>query len=282
MTGVWLWTTVVAAAGAAALVVPHAVGPVSRGGAPADRVSWPVAASDAAPPRASALWAALAHGALGSVLAAAAQWLTLGRIGAFWCVMGCCSALLARVAWGWRVRRRERCECARAVQECCEALAEELAAGRTPLAALDAAADAWAPLRAAVEAFDVGLEVPAVLRRLAQRPGAAELRLVGAAWEVGQESGQGLAAALRRGSETLAAGGRTARGGDSQLAPARAAARMVALLPVAALLMGAGSGGDPIGFLVGTGAGNLCVALGLTLTVVGLAWIELLADRATR
>jgi tight adherence protein B len=178
-------------------------------------------------------------------------------------------------------RRREVAADQAAVLEVCDLLAAELAAGRPPGAALSAASERWPPLVAAVEAVRLGADVPDALRRLADlRPGAADLRWVAGAWQVAQHSGHGLSAALERTASGLRARRRTRRLVDSELASARATARLVACLPLAVLVMGSGAGSDPWTFLVATPVGWVCLAGGLGLIGLGLWWIERLADRA--
>ena len=179
--------------------------------------------------------------------------------------------------------RRSRTAADRAaVLEVCDLLAAELAAGRPPGAALAAAAERWPPLVSAVEAVRLGADVPEALRRLAgQHPGAADLFWVAGAWQVAERSGHGLTSALERTAEGLRARRRTRRLVDSELASARATARLVACLPLAVLVMGAGAGSDPWTFLLATPVGWACLAAGLALIVLGLWWIERLADRAS-
>ena len=184
------------------------------------------------------------------------------------------------VGWLLWLRRRER-RVAEAtshrVLDTCEQLAAELASGQPPGAALSRAADEWPALAPVAEAFRVGTDVPAALRSVAGRPGAGDLRLLAAAWHVAHRTGQGLADAVDRVARELVAARATSRVVQGELASARATARLVAVLPAVALAMGSGVGGDPVGFLLRTPAGWLCLALGLIFGLAGLWWIEALA-----
>jgi tight adherence protein B len=250
------------AAGCAALAAALLVQPpqrLSRGVSEAASRGW-------------VLPAVLGSGVLAAVVAPRAGALLL-------VVAGAASTGVALVR---RQRRRKAAEQVSArVLETCEAMASELTSGQAPGECLDRAAAAWSPLAPVAAAFRVGADVPAAMRALAaELDGAADLRVIAAAWQVSHRTGEGLAATIDRVAESLRAAAGTRRVVAGELASARATARLVAGLPVLALAMGSGAGGDPWGFLLGTAPGLACLALGLAFGLAGLWWIESIARGA--
>ncbi|GAA3820631.1 type II secretion system protein [Nocardioides panacisoli] len=168
------------------------------------------------------------------------------------------------------------------VVELCATLHAELVSGQAPAAALERAAGDWPLLAAVTRTAATGGDVPAALRDLTGTPGAGDLRVVAAAWQVAHRTGHGLGDTVVRVGEELRATEQTRRVVRGELASARATARLVAVLPVLALLMGGSAGADPWTFLLATPVGLGCLAGGLGFLLAGLTWIEALARDVER
>jgi len=191
------------------------------------------------------------------------------------------------VAAGHRLLARRRAAARAAgraarVQAYCESVAADLAAGQPPHRVLARSVAEFPEFTAAASAAELGADVPDALRRLARSPGAGELRLVAAAWQVAHRSGAGLAEALEQVGRGVRARRRTARLVAAELAPAHATARMMACLPLVFVLAGSGLGGDPVAFLIGTTPGLACLSAGLALSYAGLEWLQRIADAVLR
>lgn len=190
----------------------------------------------------------------------------------------------AVIARSYRRRRLQRVRARRRDQvlAACDALASDLAAGLAPQQALRTMAQECPELAPVADAALLGAGVPAALRTAAQLPGAEQLGLTAAAWDVAHRSGAGLAAAVGLAATAVRAERETARVVAIELAAATATARLLALLPLGILVLGRGMGGDPLGFLLGTVPGQLCLSAGLLLTWAGSLWLERIADGVDR
>lgn len=212
---------------------------------------------------------------VGWVLADEPRLLVLGLVGGG-------AALAAGRLLARRRADRKAAQVRARVVELCDGLQAELAAGQTATTALERVAVEWPTLLPATRSAAAGGDVPAALRELAAEPGAGDLRVVAAAWQVAHRTGHGLADALARVAQELRDAEQTRRVVTGELASARATARLVACLPLVALLMGSGAGADPWAFLLGHPVGLACLAGGVGCGIAGLAWIEALARDVER
>ena len=155
-------------------------------------------------------------------------------------------------------------------------LVSELQAGLPARTALTRAGEDHAQLcPRTLAAARFGGDVVEAMR--ADAPNAPVLRAVAAAWQVGENSGAGLVTAL----ETLLVSARASedvrRQLAAQLAAPKATARMLTALPIIGLLMGLMLGGDPLGWLLLTAPGLLCLFGGMALTGLGAWWTHRIA-----
>jgi tight adherence protein B len=166
------------------------------------------------------------------------------------------------------------------------ALAAELRTGLSPVAALQASADAGSDradhvlgqrMRAAAAAERFGGDPAARLRE----GGAATLAgaALAAVWSASRLTGASLAAPVARIAAAAAADHRAVREAQAALASARSSARLLATLPLIGALLGAVSGAGSLHVLFATGPGQACLLVGAVLDLVGLAWLDRLAAR---
>ena len=153
-------------------------------------------------------------------------------------------------------------------------LAAELRAGILPRDALTAVAVDVPMLHPAAVAASRGGDVVAALRSAGHEPGAAVLADLAGAWHVAERAGAPLAAVLDRVAASSRDDAEVDREVQAEAAPARATGRLMAVLPVLGLSLGAGMGADPVHVLTGTVLGASCLAAGLALACAGLAWID--------
>ena len=154
-------------------------------------------------------------------------------------------------------------------------------AGLGPAEALAAAATEQPDVVAASRAAQIGGDVVGALREAGRLPGGEGWSAVAAAWLVSERGGASLADAVDQVLAVLR--DRLAAAGEAQteLAAVQTTAALLALLPAVPLLLGAGVGGDPVGFLFHTPAGAGCLAVGVLLSVVGLFWVDRLSSAAS-
>ncbi|WP_415948414.1 type II secretion system F family protein [Streptomyces sp. KLOTTS4A1] len=198
---------------------------------------------------------------------------------------GAAVPLVGRLLRSRRARREQEAR-AEQVIALCAGLASEVRGGRQPASALFLAAREAGGLGAAgadsavLAAARFGGDVPGALREAARAGGAEGLAGLAACWQVAVGSGAGLAEGLDRLEAALRAQRDQQAELRTKLAPARATAVMLAVLPVLGLLMGTALGADPLGILLHTPAGLGCLLVGGVLEAAGLWWTGRIVRKA--
>ena len=155
----------------------------------------------------------------------------------------------------------------------------ELRAGVDPAAALRAATGGTSRLEAQRRAWEMvhaagGTDVRTALHAAASTPGGEGLADVAAAWHLAEQTGAPLAAILDRIAGSIQSEVELDREVAVEAGPARATARLMAVLPVFGLGLGFLLGVNPVAVLVGSGLGVACLVGGLALACCGVWWIE--------
>ncbi len=214
--------------------------------------------------------------ALGMFLMALVAWRFGPALGVAAGAVLAVGAVLVRDTLAARGEAARRAELRAAVR----VLVSELAAGGMPGAALTAAAEV-APrygsvLHAAARAASAGGDAADELR------GDPDLRAVGLAWSLGQDTGAPLAEVLERVADDLAATDEQRRAVLVALSGPRSSAVLLAGLPVVGIALGASMGARPLAFLTAAGAGQLVCLLGVLLDAAGVMWMRRILRAAQR
>ena len=183
-----------------------------------------------------------------------------------------------RLAVGPAARRRvarERADVLRALG----ALSAELDAGLAPDQALIRAGGDPSVWPQATRAAEWGGPISDALDRDAQR--VPVLAQVAACWRVGAQ-GSGLASSLKSVAHSSRAAEDVRVEMEGQLAGPRATARLLSLLPLVGVGLGAMLGADPLGWLTSTLPGRLCLVAGCLLTAIGVWWTGRIAAGVER
>jgi tight adherence protein B len=197
------------------------------------------------------------------------------------------SCLVVAVASRSAQARRRATDLARERSRALDALsllAADLDAGRTPEAALGAAAEvACGPtgdaFAAAACAARLGGDVAAAL--LAPPSAVAEvMRGLAACWQVCTDAGAGLARAVDRLADGQRAAAAQRRSLAAELAGPRATAQLLAVLPVGGIGLAAALGAHPLQFLLHTPVGLGCLSTGMLMDAAGVLWTRRLTDGA--
>lgn len=199
-------------------------------------------------------------------------------------IVGALASPAAILYWSRRKAKAARGQRTAEVAEACLALAGELRTGQPPDQAMAVVAAEWPDLfGTAARRAAVGGDPAAALRTAAEQPGAQPLAAVACAWEVSGHTGASLSSVLVTVSDSLRADAAVRREADAQLASVRATSRLLALLPIATLLLfSTGGGRTPVQFLLSSPYGVACLVAALTFIVAGLAWVRRTADQAMR
>lgn len=194
------------------------------------------------------------------------------------------AGLRDRISMGPWARRRRSARRVRLI-EAVGGLAAELAAGQPPALALELAAGEPPAWPTALVAIRLHASVPEALRSDASRAEPAQQALlssIAACWEVAEMTGSGLSGAIERLASAARRSEEVRTQLEGELAAPRATSRLLAVLPLIGLAMGAALGIDPLGWLTGSPIGWACLLAAIALIALGMAWTGRIAASVER
>ncbi len=184
----------------------------------------------------------------------------------------------------WRRRRRhEQRRRAAARRDRChgilDGLVTELRAGASPATAVLRLAREESALEPCATVAAHGGDIATSLVVAGRRRGQEALMTVGHAWAVSESTGAALAAVLERVRDAAREDRELEREVAAGVGPARATATLLIAMPPMGLALGAGLGVDPVAVVTTTVAGAGCVAVGTAFAMVGVLWIDGVAEQ---
>lgn len=191
----------------------------------------------------------------------------------------CTPTLVSHVLTVRRMRRWRRGKPI-AVAPACTALAAELRTGAPPATALRRVAKRHTCLTKAGVAAGLHGDVAAVLHREGRASDSAALLTLSACWQVAAHTGAGLAAGADPAAQVARSEDRIRAEVQQELAGPRATARLLGLLPVLGIGLGALLGAQPLSWLLGSGVGRIFLVLGLAFMLAGHLWVQRIIARA--
>ncbi len=191
------------------------------------------------------------------------------------------------VAVGWVIwrrlvksgQRKRSQEMTRRSHLVLDVLVSELRSGAPAQLAATRASAELAELAPVATAAITGGDIAAAFTAASRHLGAHSLALVGQAWAVSDATGAPLESVLDRVRSAAREDLEIDREVAAAVAPARATATLMIALPPLGLAMGSGLGVDPLSAITGSFLGATCVALGTGFALLGITWIDRVADR---
>jgi tight adherence protein B len=223
---------------------------------------------------------------LGCAVVAAVAVILAARPG----VLGAAAIIGATVAVRRRRRNRDRRRTAEAaaLQGALDVLIGELRVGAHPVTAFDVAAAevegvVAVALRTIAARARMGAGVAAGMRSVAGRSSLpAHWDRLAACWELAQTHGLAIASLMQTAQRDLVERERFSVRVAASMAGARATGSVLAVLPVIGIGLGQLIGANPLGFLVGGGAGGWLLVIGVALGCAGLTWSDRITGEVTK